>query len=151
MDAGLKQQLVQVIARLHRSSWLDFWTTDMDLKALKFMESVMHNSPGADNNVYMVDLQERLHVSKAAISQIANHLENKGYLIREINPQNRRKLTITLTEEGLAALEQAKTEFEEMLELFLDRLGNKDAHETVRLFTRFADVLEEISKERIEN
>jgi DNA-binding MarR family transcriptional regulator len=49
------------------------------------------------------DLIRELDVSKQAASQLIDTLVVRGYLSREINPDDRRRLSITLTERGSAA------------------------------------------------
>lgn len=147
MDDSLKQQLVHSIIRLRRTN-LPAHNQDMDLTALIMMKLFGENSHDSDGNIYMSELQDQLCISKAAISQIANNLENKGYLTREINKNNRRKLIITLTPEGREAMRQAEIKFDEMLSAFISRIGSHDLLEVVRLFNRFADIAEELMRER---
>ncbi|MCL2854153.1 MAG: transcriptional regulator [Defluviitaleaceae bacterium] len=149
MDGSLKEQMVQVFHRLHKTKWAGlFANADMDLTALGLMRCISCNSADSDCNVYMVDLQDQLHVSKAAISQMANHLEKKGYLSREVKKTNRRKTTIVLTPLGHQVLQEAEEEFDKALTQFIQQLGDEDARQTVRLFTRFADVISQMSNER---
>jgi len=49
------------------------------------------------------DLIRDLDVTKQAASQLIDTLVVRGYLSREVNPADRRRLTISLTERGLAA------------------------------------------------
>jgi DNA-binding MarR family transcriptional regulator len=49
------------------------------------------------------DLIRELEVSKQAASQLIDTLVLRGYLSREVNAEDRRRLTISLTERGLAA------------------------------------------------
>ncbi|MCL2168877.1 MAG: transcriptional regulator [Defluviitaleaceae bacterium] len=144
MESVLKQQLVEMLGRLERISLPEF-CADVDLTTLGFMRSIAHNFAGGDDNVYMADLPGRLHVSKASISQIASLLESKGYVEREINKTNRRQITITLTNAGQEALSKAEGDFNKLLDDFLDRLGDDDAKEALRLFQRFAEIMEQIS------
>jgi DNA-binding MarR family transcriptional regulator len=46
-----------------------------------------------------------LRMSKQAAGQLVDALVLRGYLDREIDPQDRRKLTVTLTDRGRAAAE----------------------------------------------
>ena len=49
------------------------------------------------------DLIRELEVSKQAASQLIDTLVLRGYLAREVNAEDRRRLTISLTDRGLAA------------------------------------------------
>jgi len=48
-------------------------------------------------------LIRELRISKQAAGQLVDALVNRGYLERTIDPEDRRKLTVTLTERGKAA------------------------------------------------
>ena len=147
MEDLLRNRLVYALVRLRRTNLMAKYT-DMDLTALFMLESLARNKPDANGNVYLYELQNTLHISKAAISQIANNLEKKGYLIREINKENRRKLTVTLTPEGRKAMRQAETEFDKTLSEFFVILGENDSNEMVRLFSRFADIAEALQESK---
>ncbi len=54
------------------------------------------------------DLIEALDVSKQAASQLIDALVLRGYLTREVNPEDRRRLTIELTERGRAAAQAVR-------------------------------------------
>src|ERR1700691_5657879 len=50
-----------------------------------------------------VDMIRGLGVTKQAASQLIDTLVLRGYLTRELNPEDRRRMTIELTERGRAA------------------------------------------------
>jgi DNA-binding MarR family transcriptional regulator len=49
------------------------------------------------------DMTEALEVTKQAASQLIDTLVLRGYLTREVNPDDRRRMTIELTDRGKAA------------------------------------------------
>ena len=50
-----------------------------------------------------VDMIRGLGVTKQAASQLIDTLVLRGYLVRDVNPDDRRRMTIELTERGRAA------------------------------------------------
>jgi DNA-binding MarR family transcriptional regulator len=50
-----------------------------------------------------VDMIRGLGVTKQAASQLIDTLVLRGYLTRDVNPEDRRRMTIALTDRGLAA------------------------------------------------
>jgi DNA-binding MarR family transcriptional regulator len=50
-----------------------------------------------------VDMIRGLGVTKQAASQLIDTLVLRGYLTRDVNPEDRRRMTITLTDRGRAA------------------------------------------------
>ena len=51
----------------------------------------------------MARIIEALGMSKQAAGQLIDQLVLRGYLLREVDPQDRRRLTISLSERGAAA------------------------------------------------
>ncbi|HTT88813.1 MAG TPA: MarR family transcriptional regulator [Acidimicrobiales bacterium] len=62
----------------------------------------------ANHGASAADLIGALDVSKQAASQLIDVLVVRGYLTREVNPEDRRRLTIELTERGKAAAEAVR-------------------------------------------
>src|SRR5262249_28677767 len=57
----------------------------------------------ANHGVTAGDLIRQLGVSKQATSQLIDTLVLRGYLEREVNPDDRRRVNVELTERGVAA------------------------------------------------
>lgn len=49
-------------------------------------------------------LQENLGIQSGSVSELVTKLENKGLILRENDPEDRRRVVLTLTEKGLACL-----------------------------------------------
>jgi DNA-binding MarR family transcriptional regulator len=56
-----------------------------------------------------VDMIRGLGVSKQAASQLIDTLVLRGYLTRDVNPDDRRRMTIALTDRGRAAAAAVRT------------------------------------------
>jgi DNA-binding MarR family transcriptional regulator len=59
----------------------------------------------ANHSASAVDMIRGLGVTRQAASQLIDTLVVRGYLSREVNPADRRRLNIELTDRGLAAAE----------------------------------------------
>jgi DNA-binding MarR family transcriptional regulator len=66
---------------------------------------------------------DALGVSKQAAGQLVDTLVTRGYLTRAADPDDRRRLTITLTDRGLAAAEVIRTAVERVDASVLGRVG----------------------------
>ncbi|QIK70218.1 MarR family transcriptional regulator [Erysipelothrix sp. HDW6C] len=53
-----------------------------------------------DDSLIQVDLQEMLNLDRAAMSRHLGILEDKGYVVRNRNPENKREVVVTISEEG---------------------------------------------------
>jgi DNA-binding MarR family transcriptional regulator len=64
-----------------------------------------------------------LGVSKQAAGQLVDTLVARGYLDRSVNPDDRRRLTVTLTERGRAAASVIRTAVERIEAAVVDAVG----------------------------
>jgi DNA-binding MarR family transcriptional regulator len=91
-------------------------------------------------------MHETLSVSKAAVSQMLGSLERRGYIRREIDHDNRRKIIITLTEQGETAVDEAMKKWNILMSRIIMRFGEKDTRNFTRLLDRFVEVVDEVVK-----
>jgi DNA-binding MarR family transcriptional regulator len=88
-------------------------------------------------------MHETLAVSKAAVSQMLGSLEKRGYIRREIDRDNRRKIIITLTEQGETAVDDAEKKMDALMSRIIMQFGEKDTRNFTRLLDRFSEVVDE--------
>jgi DNA-binding MarR family transcriptional regulator len=94
-----------------------------------------------------VTIPDLLCISRAAVSQLLNGMEQNGYILREINKANRRKHSLSLTQNGRTIVEEHEHRFVELLAEIVDRFGEKDMKQLIRLSGRFMDTIEKIKTE----
>ncbi len=66
---------------------------------------------------------EQLGVSRQAGGQLVDSLVASGYLDRSVDPRDRRRLTITLTERGRAAAKVIRSAVDRQNDLLVRRVG----------------------------
>ncbi len=84
-------------------------------------------------NLDVPKIQQKLHISKPAISYILNTLEKKNYITREIDPKDRRKVSISATPEGRTAAEQSMKKYDEIWDEILERFGEDNMKNLIEL------------------
>ena len=84
-------------------------------------------------NLDVPKIQQKLHISKPAISYILNTLEKKNYITREIDPKDRRKVSIRATEAGKAAAEQSRRKYDAVWDGILERFGEDNMRRLIQL------------------
>lgn len=97
------------------------------------------------DNVQPSEISNRMGISAARITAALNSLEKKGFITRRIDPGNRRRILIELTEPGK---EQAHRNFETLVERtgdMLGTLGEHDAKEFVRITGILANNLSDLN------
>lgn len=97
-------------------------------------------------NLDVPKIQQKLHISKPAISYILNTLEKKNYITREIDPKDRRKVSISATPEGRAAAEQSMKKYDEIWDEILERFGEDNMKNLIELIQSLDELYAEMGK-----
>ena len=104
------------------------------------MAAVEKLSSYGDNNLGKVSsIAKNLHVSSPAISRTLTSLENKGYVVRCIDINNRRNTGVMLTEEGHDVLAK---EYEKVNDVFgevIDSMGEEKIDMLISLTKEMMD------------
>jgi len=91
-------------------------------------------------------LSELLEISKSAVSQMINALEDKAYVERLTTKNDRRLVYIRLTVSGEQRLEQQlQALLQRMAEIF-DRMGREDTEDLLRLLEKLYLIVSDCSQ-----
>jgi DNA-binding MarR family transcriptional regulator len=91
-------------------------------------------------DVPLGQLVKELRMSKQAAGQLVDTLVLRGYLERTANPDDRRKLTVNLTERGRAAAAIQAAAREKIDAALLARVGRADIARTRRTLAVLIDI-----------
>lgn len=89
------------------------------------------------NAVNMCDIQERMIAKTSNTTRLVDKLLLKGLVLREICPQNRRKMEITITPKGIELLKQLDPLVEAHEKKFGNNLSEKELAQLNTLLEKF--------------
>ncbi len=122
-------------------------------KALNFTENaiIMHMyfiklSKKDDTAVKISDINEKMQLSRAALSQNFNSLEEKGYIKRKIQVEDRRSIILEITEKGKKIQDESVTAVNEFCKLAQERFGKEKFMTLLTLSDEFAKLTQEIKE-----
>jgi DNA-binding MarR family transcriptional regulator len=93
-----------------------------------------------EEGVPLGQLIKELRISKQAAGQLVDTLVTRGYLERAVDPDDRRKLTVTLSERGRAAAAAQAAGREKIDAALRDAVGEKDIERTRRTLAVLIDM-----------
>ena len=96
----------------------------------------------------ITEMSDEIHVTKSAISQMLSAMERKGYIKREIDPSDRRKIIVTLTPEGKAIAEEMKGYTDNAFSEMVSRFGESNTEQFISLINKLADVIDDMRREK---
>lgn len=115
-----------------RTAMREFWKGETPI--LLHLRDCGHTTPG--------ELSEAMDISTARVAATLNALEEKGLISRRIDPADRRKIVVTLTEGGVAYVRRLQEGLIGDTEAVLRSLGDHDAEEYLRILERVTELVE---------
>ena len=85
-------------------------------------------------------LSKCTHTSTARVATILNSLEEKGYITREIDKCDRRKILVHITPSGIIQAKEAKKEILGNLARIFEEMGQEDTQVFLRTFRKFVEL-----------
>jgi DNA-binding MarR family transcriptional regulator len=86
------------------------------------------------------ELRRRACTSSARVAAILGALEKKGLIAREVDRQDRRRILVTITDEGQERAEREIADMSANLETVFKALGKTDTEEFIRILERLFSV-----------
>ena len=159
IDGDLKGELLHALFALrnvhvHKLGWMQpgsfgKWGRDgFDLNMPSFAllkQLQIREEKGESGGAWLSEMREYLQVSKAAVSQMLGSLEKRRLITREPDPENRRTIIVKLTKEGYETIERFEAGFDRHIGMIVERFGETDTREIIRLIYKFADIVKELS------
>lgn len=85
------------------------------------------------------DLQDKLDIQPGSMSEIAAKLEHKGFLIREKDPADKRKILLSLTEAGREDMDQFRMQKKVLRTRDFEALSQEEQQSLERLLEKLLD------------
>lgn len=143
MESPLMRELVLISMRFKRVDLCPMSLSGMPASELAVMLRAANcGCREQESESCVSDIQDSLHISKPAVSQTLNNLERKGYITRNIDANDRRKIKVTITAAGCRQLDEAQRAYESALDEILTKLGTAEARTLITLLNRLMDILE---------
>jgi len=100
----------------------------------------LHQIAISGEHIIPSEISDAMGISGARIAATLNGLENKGYITRQIDPSDRRRILVTLTDKGREQEQAFRRKMAETIEKMLRLLGEHDAKEYIRITRKMAEL-----------
>jgi DNA-binding MarR family transcriptional regulator len=156
MDKTIKSDLLQAIFRFKKTGFSvsNYLITEMkseltmpEIFALKSIKERAANSTVCnEEGTAHDDMHSLLCVSKAAVSQMLGSLEKKGYIERDIDRKNRRRIIISLTEKGIDTVKKSEKTLDKLVTSIISGFGEAQSRRLVSLVNGFSEIVEALGE-----
>jgi DNA-binding MarR family transcriptional regulator len=137
-------QLISMTAQVMRS-FADQWLKkyDLTLEQLKILKTMDVEDGQTQSSLCLVTRK-----SAANITRLLDRLENKNYVERRKNPEDRRASLVFLTPEGLRIREKVRDGFDEMRGAILQDIDPTKYEQTIDVLNMIKDRVENVSVDK---
>jgi len=101
---------------------------------------ILHYISSHDECLIPSDISNEMGISAPRMATVLSGMESKGYVIRQIDSQDRRRILITLTPSGKEQADKNSHTVIGAITGMLRYLGEKDAGEYVRITKRLSEM-----------
>ena len=144
-NMSYSQKFAAIIARLHKLKFGNMLTGVSEIE-FKTMSAISRISKSGD--VKVSDIARYLELSAPAVSRTMKALEEKEYIERQTDKQDRRNTFVKLTKKGEEQQKAWMKSFEEFSEAIFARLGDEKSNQLLEDLEAFVKASKEEMKAR---
>ena len=141
MDSDLKREFMHVMMQFRKAGMPTPPGEDIRMGGLFVLGKIPHE--GAS----LTEIQNNLFMTKSAVSQMLASLEKRKLVHREVDHADRRRITVTLTEEGCRFQRRQRRYADRVMDMTIERFGADNMKELIRLLKVLAEVSATIRQE----
>ena len=145
MEIGNGEKIYQTMQKFHKLGISSKFSGEMPRSEIMMLK-VINLDTSKTEGVTISALSERLKISKSAVSQMINVLEDKGYVERITTKNDRRIVYVRLTEIGEQSLEKSLRSLLESLNQVFVRMGEEDTETLLRLLNKLYVIVDDYKK-----
>jgi transcriptional regulator, MarR family len=146
-NMSYSQKFAAIIARMHKLKFGNMLTGVSEIE-FKTMSAISRISKSGD--VKVSDIARYLELSAPAVSRTMKALEEKEYIERQTDKQDRRNTFVKLTKKGEEQQKAWMKSFEEFSEAIFARLGDEKSNQLLEDLEAFVKASKEEMKAREE-
>jgi DNA-binding MarR family transcriptional regulator len=136
-EMSLKDKLIDSLGKIY---YMEAFS-----QLIEFLQGELYILYFLSNNknteVYPSMLSEELHISRPRITAALNTLRKKGYVDTIASEEDRRKVRVLITYDGLSFIREKQENVENLFEIIVKELGEENTLELIRLIDLSVDIM----------
>lgn len=139
------QKFAGIIAKLHKLKFANLLSgvSELEFKAM----ACINKMKNMEEQVKVSDIVKYLELSPPAISRVMKTLEEKNFIERHTDKEDRRNTNVTLTAEGKRQFKEWTKEFEDVSLAVFEKLGEEKSNQLLNIMEEFVQATkDEISR-----
>ncbi|MCH5163506.1 MAG: winged helix-turn-helix transcriptional regulator [Clostridiales bacterium] len=130
-----EEQKARFYLKAMHEAWPKNFVEKIDVKS-RGLWIILHYISVSTGEVCAGDISKEFNVSTARTTVVLKTLTKKGFIETYSSADDRRRVVVKITEKGKSALKKAEDELVEFMKLLIDKVGEDDIKEFVRIFAK---------------
>ena len=149
LQTSQTQEILATLRKLRKIHLADSPVKGISQREYYLLSQICKLNPNPDTErpgVKITELGAASGVSKPAVSQILNQLEDKGLVERISAKSDRRVVYVRLTQAGGIKRIEMMNAYTALLDRVITQLGNQDTNELLRLVNKLYDIVSGLNR-----
>lgn len=116
----------------------------------KMVMFILHDL-SKDGIVSLSDLRNSIKLAPSTLTPIITSLENDGYIVRNIDKEDRRNIYLHLSQKGVEYTRKINSDIENIAKDYIDFIGEEDSEQLIKIILKSMDFFKERRKNNEKN
>ncbi len=147
----LKKHFINILFKVKKIDVCGNTDLALPLGEMVVLKRLFSNDCSDGNCMNTSEIHQNLYISKPAVSQILNSLENKGYINRYIDTRDRRRIMVSATPKAFDALRATEASVDEKMNRIMSEFGEENMTMLIDQLTSLCEIYDKIQYKSIGN
>lgn len=144
MEIDRISEFMRIMQLIHKSNANLKAQTGIPQSEFMVLQRIACGQKENSEGITISELSNMVQISKPAVSQVVNALEEKNLVERITTKKDRRVVFVVLTKEGENTISEIHKLMSGKLNSVLERMGEQNSADFLRLFKQFAEIMSEV-------
>lgn len=139
-------KLIEAITRFNKAELHQRVVDGIKPSEMMLMCEIRKTVTPESEGLKVCEISQALKVTPPTVTQLIKGLEERGFVTRTMDPNDRRAVRIKLTTEGEGQIAKSNEEIERSFEGLIEHLGIEQSHQLAELMTKAYQYYEQMSQ-----
>ena len=142
----LKRSFINVLFKVKKIDVCDHSDMSLPIGEMVVLRRLFSDDGNEENSMNTSEIHQNLYMSKPAVSQILNSLEDKGYIRRYIDTKDRRRILVSATPKAYEALKLTEGEVDKKINRIVKEFGEENMMILIKQLAALCDIYDKINE-----
>lgn len=151
-EKDITREFLDAMTGVRKASKIPHFFSELSYSELAVFRAMRFLSDGClpEELVKTSDISAHLQISKPALSQVINKLEDKGLVERVTQKSDRRSAYVRFTRKGIGMFKRQNAQMHEAISMVVEKMGYEDTLRFIALMKKFHEVVAQVDMEEVQ-